>query len=124
MAITIPIWDSVADAVSGVYLWLLNLPIVMIKTIMDLAYLILYPFIVGLNYLSDDIGYVYNAAVAVINVMILISNLGMTLLNTMFSAAMPSIWVVLILGMIGVNGIVRAYSMIRHIKTWIPTWGN
>ena len=96
-----------ASAVSAVYLFLLGLPTILVQIVVNLAYLVVYPVIVILNYASDDIGYVYNTGVLMINTLLSIGNLGISITNTTFAASMPSIWVTLLLTMIAVNGAVQ-----------------
>ena len=106
-------FDVVLDAVNNI-----------VYILQNLFYLFLYPLVVLIEDLYSIFSYIYSVFAVYINITIESVNLVLYILNVLVGAYFLNIWLSLIVIQISISSGVRVYNFIRHIKTWLPTWGN
>lgn len=106
-------FDALIDAAN----WVIYL-------IQNLFYFAVFPLVVIVNILWSDLNYIYAPFAMIINMMVGFTSYGIYFLYMLIPTNFPPVWTVLLIISIQINIAIRLYNAIRHLKTWVPTWGG
>lgn len=114
-------FDDVITAINeSIIPWLSGFISSLIGVLVPIAMFLLYPVILMLNLLYNNINLICTTGASVLNIFLGIPNFISAMLTAWLPTSFPSVWTVLFLMSISLSVFARTMRIMNYLKSWIP----